>query len=137
MTGHEPAENFARFDFGLSQEQEAHAASLYRDAIIIDLLFQGPCGYRSFTADMEAEVEQVWESSHDLDKAQVFCTRLPIRRALDGGGLEEFRTCWDESGITGGNRQFMLSSPEAMAASTRLSSTTCHGSLRRSRPAIS
>ena len=117
MTAHEPAENFASFDFGLSPEQEARAANLHRDAIVIDLLFQGPCGYRSFTADMEAEVEQVWESSQDLDKAQVFCTRLPIRRALEGGGLEEFRTCWDESGITGGNRQFMLSSPEAMAAS--------------------
>lgn len=41
-------ETFGAYDFGLSEEQEARARRLHAESIIIDTLFQGPCGYRSF-----------------------------------------------------------------------------------------
>jgi membrane dipeptidase len=35
---------FGDYDFGLTDEQEERAARLHHESIIIDTLFQGPCG---------------------------------------------------------------------------------------------
>src|SRR5688572_20914787 len=45
---------FGDYDFGLTQEQEERAKRMHAESIIIDTLFQGPCGYRSFTDEMLA-----------------------------------------------------------------------------------
>ncbi len=107
------------FDFGLTAAQEERAARLMAESVVIDLLFQGPVGYRSFTPAMEAEVEAFWTRTHDLGGTLTFARALPVRKALVGES-PDFQTCWEGSGITAGNRQFVLDSPAAMAASFAL-----------------
>jgi membrane dipeptidase len=97
-------DQFATFDFGLSAEQEERAAQLHRESIIIDMLFQGPCGYRSFTPEMEAELQAEYEKDHNHLEVLFSATFTPPRLAARGE-CPDFKTCWDESGITAGNRQ--------------------------------
>lgn len=96
-------ERFGVFDFGLSAEQETRAARLHQDSIIVDMLFQGPCGYRSFTPAILEIAKQ--SARDDTPLEQYFATVFaPVRAALRGD-FPEFRECWEQSGITGGNRQ--------------------------------
>jgi len=94
-------ERFGVYDFGLSPAEEQRAARLHRESLIIDTLFQGPCGYRSFTAEMLAQSRRPGASPVDQYFATVFA---PIRAAL-AGNSNSFRECWEQSGITAGNRQ--------------------------------
>lgn len=100
---------FADFNFGLSAAQEERAAGLHRDSIIVDMLFQGPCGYRSFTPPVLDLVRQLPPSASPTERyfAAVFA---PIRAALQGRS-DDFRDCWEKSGITAGNRQVGFGAP--------------------------
>ncbi len=103
MSRSSPTEQFGQYDFGLSSEQEQRAARLQRESIIIDMLFQGPCGYRSFTAEMLAQLRQ--SAARLTPVEQYFATVFaPIRAALSGKS-DSFRECWEQSGIVAGNRQ--------------------------------
>jgi membrane dipeptidase len=107
------AETFADFDFGLSDEQEARAARLHAETIVIDMLFQGPVGYLSYGEQLQADVERR-RAEQGLtmpgnDGASLYpwvCIAQdePVRAALRGD--ETFRTCWEQSGVVGGNRMF-------------------------------
>ncbi len=97
-------ERFGNYDFGLTPEQEERAARLHRESIIIDTLFQGPCGYRSFTEEMEAELRADYEKHKDPARGLWDAVLMPIRRAIDGE-FPDFERCWRDSGITAGNRQ--------------------------------
>jgi membrane dipeptidase len=107
------AERFGVFDFGLTAEQEERAARLHAQSVIIDILFQGPCGYRAFSGRLGDEVLGAWEAAPDPEMALRDTAALPVRHALDGR-LDDFRSCWEESGITGGNRQFSLDPGELL-----------------------
>ncbi len=96
-------QRFGVYDFGLSTAEEQRAAGLQRDSIIIDMLFQGPCGYRSFTEDMLAQLRK--DAARLTPEEQYFAAVFaPIRAALVGKS-DNFRECWEQSGITAGNRQ--------------------------------
>src|SRR5258708_23416180 len=95
-------EEFGVFDFGLDAEQEQRAAHLHAQSVIVDILFQGPCGYRAFAGDLGAEASRIWDSAPGPEMALRDTGPLAIRRALEGR-LDDFRRCWEESGITGGN----------------------------------
>ena len=95
---------FGQFDFGLTDEQEKRAASLHAESTIVDMLFQGPCGYRSFDDAMTRELEDAWSTDRDLVRGWNRVIDLPVRRALDGAS-SEFETCWKASGITAGTRE--------------------------------
>lgn len=97
-------EQFGNYDFGLTAEQEERAARLHRESIIIDTLFQGPCGYRSFTEEMEAELRADFEKHHNPAKSLWDAVQMPIRGAISGE-FPDFEHCWRDSGITAGNRQ--------------------------------
>lgn len=107
-----PDERFGNFDFGLSPEQEEHAARLHRDSVIIDLLFQGPCGRRAFCGEREKIYEEAWAGAANPEAALTATTIIANDLAL-AGRLPEFRQHWEASGITGGNRQFTMD-PAAM-----------------------
>lgn len=103
----EPIEGeFGVFQFGLSDEAEARARALHADSIVIDMLFQGPCGYRSF--DKLPPFKRTGDPVADLFAVEY----MPERMAVDGE-FSEFRDCWVRSGITGGNRQAGFSAPYA------------------------
>ncbi|HUG15360.1 MAG TPA: membrane dipeptidase [Thermomicrobiales bacterium] len=95
---------FGDYDFGLTDEQEERAATLHRESIIIDTLFQGPCGYRSFTDEMVEELKDGFEKHRSAERGLWDAVRMPIRGAIKGE-FPDFKDCWDESGITAGNRQ--------------------------------
>jgi membrane dipeptidase len=105
MTEEVRDETFGVYDFGLSVEAEARAARLHEESIVVDMLFQGPCGYRSFTESLLADIEKA-AGYTPLERytAGVFA---PVRAALSGE-FDEFRLCWERSGITAGNRQIGL-----------------------------
>jgi len=100
----ETAERFGTFDFGLSAEQEERARRLHAEAIVIDTLFQGPCGRRSFTAEMVAEVEADYERHRHPERGLFYAVQMPVRRAIRGE-FPDFEACWRAAGITAGNRQ--------------------------------
>lgn len=99
---------FGSYDFRLCAAEEARAARLHRDSIIIDTLFQGPCGYRSFTPAVLAHMRELPAAGPTEQYfAAVFA---PVRAALHGHS-SEFRECWQRSGITAGNRQVGFGAP--------------------------
>ncbi|MFI6786615.1 dipeptidase [Nonomuraea sp. NPDC050383] len=101
-------EQFGTFDFGLDQAQEERAARLHRECVIVDALFQGPVGYRVFDEEMNKDLRARYEKTHDMLGAFADGLEAPIRRAI-AGRMDEVRQCWDDSGITCGNRQVELS----------------------------
>lgn len=55
------AEEFGIYDFGLSSEDEARAQRLHRESVVIDMLFQGPCGYRTYASlEGKAPTGELW-----------------------------------------------------------------------------
>jgi len=94
---------FAGYDFGLSVSQEERAQRLHHEAIIIDLMFQGPCGYRSINDDMLADARKTWSDTRD---AMTFVSALVRITELAGDGhLPDYDTIWRESGLTASNLQ--------------------------------
>lgn len=97
-------EVFGNFDFGLTQEQEEHARKLHDNSIIIDTLFFGPCGSRSFTEEMIDSLKNEFDQHRNAFRSLGSSLMLPVRLAIKGE-LPEFKECWDASGITAGNAQ--------------------------------
>ncbi|HEX2038668.1 MAG TPA: membrane dipeptidase [Acidimicrobiales bacterium] len=91
-------ELFGRFDFGLSEAEEARAARLHADSIIIDTLFQGPVGHRAFTDDMVKEL-QADPANDDPVDAWVNAVALVNQRAR-AGELEGYEEIWRQTGLT-------------------------------------
>lgn len=106
--------SYATFDFGLTQEQEERAARLHRESIVIDVLFQGPIGYASYSDQLLKELDSDWEEHRNPGRNYGLGVTLPIRKAL-AGEFEEFEKVWRDSGITAGNRQAGLEPGEAMS----------------------
>ena len=102
------AEVFGIYDFGLSTEDEARAQRLHRESVVIDMLFQGPCGYRTY-ASLEGKAPR-----GDFWGDYLASNQLPVRRALTGG-CDDFYDCWAGSGITAGNRQVVMDDPGMFA----------------------
>lgn len=96
------ADRFGEFDFGLTSADEARARELHEHSIVVDMLFQGPCGRRSYGP---ALVEQLAALGLEADAACDASQEAPIRRALAGSDDGEFERCWRQSGVTAGNRQ--------------------------------
>lgn len=110
---HKPVEAFGTFEFGLSPDQEIRASRLHNEAVIVDMLFQGPCSYLSFDAELLRKIDR---RRNELGLARPaegnaatvepwvrVAYDMMLRRALRGD--ETYRRCWEESGVVGGNRQ--------------------------------
>ena len=97
-------EVFGTYDFDLVEAQEARARRLHEESIIIDTLFQGPCGYRSFTDAMVGQLEGEYERHRNAQRGLMSALKMPVRAAVRGES-DEFERCWRASGLTAGNRQ--------------------------------
>jgi membrane dipeptidase len=101
--------DFGVFDFGLAQDQEDRARKLHADAVIVDMLFQGPCSDLAFDEELMALVGQRRKDMRFAPGTNdwVLAAReAPIRAALTGD--ERLRTHWEQSGVVGGNRQLSI-----------------------------
>jgi membrane dipeptidase len=108
-------EQFGVYDFGLTDEQEERARRLHADSLVCDMLFQGPCGYRSFTPEMDAELEEEYKK-HGSDLQYVFSAMGKTTKAALRDECPDFELCWDESGLAGANRQAPVTFNEKTAA---------------------
>lgn len=95
---------FGNFDFGLTEPEEARARRLHDEAIIVDTLFQGPCGYRSFSEEMVSGLKEEYARHRNAQKSVLDAWALHCRLMLSGES-SELRTVWEASGVTGASRQ--------------------------------
>jgi len=100
-------DTFGTYDFGLTADQEERAARLHAQSIVIDMLFQGPVGYRAYAGEVLAAVEAK-RAAGSPGEAYAAAASAPIRAGM-AGTFKEFQETWEASGITGGNRQAGLS----------------------------
>jgi len=100
-------EVFGSFDFGLSAEEEARARRLHDSALVVDMMFLGPCGHRCFSPEMVAELQEEWETNMEGWTAWTSAHLQPIQRALRGDN-PELEAHWRASGIDAGNREIAL-----------------------------
>jgi membrane dipeptidase len=97
---------FGCCELGLSAAEETRAARLHRESIIVDLMFQGPCGYRSLGGDLLAAERRRWEESGSGD---VFVASIQRIVALAAEGrLPDYERIWRESGLTATNLQIIM-----------------------------
>jgi membrane dipeptidase len=94
---------FGTHDFGLSPADEDRARQLHGESTIVDLIWWGPVGYRSYPEECDAELRAAYER----DPASVgsliwLAQRLPGRLAV-AGRFPGFRELWDSSGVTAGH----------------------------------
>ena len=104
----------APFDFGLSEADESRAERLHSDAIVIDLLYQGPLGASAFTPQMDELIRNHWDATHDLMDTFFKAVEMPVNLAVHGE-LDSFRQSWLESGVTCGTREVELSDMNRLA----------------------
>jgi membrane dipeptidase len=110
-------ETFGDFDFRLSESDEQRAAALHETSVIVDLLCQGPCGYRSFTSAMEDEIREYLSGANDMEDATRFVRELPIRHAFRTAEDRTIVDCWRASGVTAGSLECPFVSLPAMLKS--------------------
>jgi membrane dipeptidase len=107
---------FGCYEMGLSQGEERRAALLHSESIVIDMLLQGPCTYRSFTPQMEKKIDQVYQTTRDPNEAFYYGVNLTERLAVQGQ-FPDFKVCWDESGLSAGCRQVEMGTWQNMIGS--------------------
>ena len=89
----------AAFDFGLTAEQEARARSLHTDSVIVDMVFQSPCGYESYTPEMDETLRRAWERSGSPAEVMALARGIFQTEAM-AGRFDGFREAWQASGVT-------------------------------------
>ncbi|MAP03917.1 MAG: hypothetical protein CME48_02905 [Halieaceae bacterium] len=96
-------EMFGVFDFGLTSDEEARAAQLHKDCTVVDLMFQGPTGYRSLGGGLLAKSQAAWQAD---PSPEVFIGALQevIELAM-GGKLPDYMDVWRRSGLQVTNLQ--------------------------------
>lgn len=106
-------EKFGDYDFGLTAEQESRATKLHQDSIVVDMLFQGPLGYRHYTEERIEATKAEFEKNKRYE--EVFWTEpVDSIRLAAAGKLPEYKQVWDESGITAANRDLRVTDPLQM-----------------------
>jgi len=91
-----------RYDFGLTERDEARALRLHRESLVIDMLFWGPVGPDSYPDELVAGLQASYDRHRDLDVAWMEAYRAPGRLAARGG-LPAYRDLWDATGVTCGH----------------------------------
>lgn len=97
-------DSFGGYDFGLDAVQEERASRLHRETLIIDTMFQGPCGYRSFSEEATSELAALRQEEPELITTFAAALYRPIREAV-AGNSKELEETWAGSGVTGANRE--------------------------------
>jgi membrane dipeptidase len=107
---------FGRYEFGLPEEQEARAARLHAESVIIDLLWWGPVTYRSYTAAMEERLKEMHAQHLSAGQSVWDSFYLPGRLAV-AGQFPQYEAAWRASGLTGGHYPMRIGTPEVLLTS--------------------
>lgn len=106
---------FGAFPLDLTDEQEARAARLHREAIVIDLLYWGPASHSAYTPAMEAELRSSYANHRSTMTSIMEALHQPHRRAL-AGSMPELRDIWEASGVTAGSLQLPVGDARELLA---------------------
>ena len=90
-----------RYPFGLSEAQEARAATLHRESVIFDAMFQGAGGMNIYDHYDPALLAEYLDPSLTGWAAIGQAGNLPFKLALEGKS-DLIKTWWDASGVTVG-----------------------------------
>ncbi len=104
---------FADYDYQLSAAEEERARRLHDDSVIVDAIWWGPITYLSFTEVMGAELRRFYSEKPDVNSLIDYARRLPGRLAA-AGRLPDYRTVWDETGITAGHFAVQVGDPHLL-----------------------
>lgn len=106
--------DYQPFELGLSDSDERRADALHKNSLIIDALYQGPIGPRSFSEPLLEFMSQTDHGNPGSIEDYFKLRAYPLRLAADERNREaEVR--WRMSGLTGGNREVEFSSYEMFA----------------------
>jgi membrane dipeptidase len=104
-------ENYGKYPFPLTPEQEERATRLHEQATIVDLLYWGPVGPDGYPEDMERALHSELDKYHNPLRTGITALRLPVQPAIDGKANEYF-DWWKQSGVTAGTRSVELATAE-------------------------
>lgn len=107
--------DFGTYEFGLSAQEEARAAALHDESIVVDMLFQGPTSYHSFTDDMVKQLETSYDEHRDAFRLFGESVSSPLLLALSGEF--PYRELWDLSGVTAGTFETITGPDDSALAS--------------------
>ena len=105
-----PQAEYTPFAYGLSDEQEARAMRLHHDAVIIDMLWQGPISTLNYPDWLAARFEGASGPAMRTVSGAIVAPVVASAR----GACPEFKEAWLASGVTGGNRQLVPQPAEAL-----------------------
>jgi membrane dipeptidase len=105
------------FKFDLTNEEEERALLLHENSIIIDMLFQGPLSPSAIPEEISNNLKDRCEPFKDDMMTYSGMSSKLISRMSVNDEIPEFKDEWYQSGITAGNRQLNLSSPESIIMS--------------------
>ena len=89
----------AVFDFGLTPDQEARAGRLHSESTIVDMVFQSPCGYESYTPEMDRTLREAWERDRSAARVMALARSILQTEAM-AGRFDTFGEAWQASGVT-------------------------------------
>ncbi len=107
---------FGRYYFGLSEAQEARAARLHAESIVMDMLWWGPVTYRSFTPAMEEQLKDLY-ARHQSPGQAVWDSFYLAGRLAVAGQFPEYEEAWRASGLTGGHYPLRVGTPDVLLTS--------------------
>ncbi len=106
-------QEFGTYPFGLTDAEEDRARRLHADSTIVDLIWWGPVGYRSYTSAMDAELRTAYDHRPDIRSLISLAQRLPGRHAVSGR-FPEFRSVWNATGVTAGHYDIQVGDPRLL-----------------------
>ncbi|WP_066068981.1 dipeptidase [Neobacillus soli] len=109
--------NEGLFPFNLTKAEEERARVLHEDSIIIDLLFQGPLSPRVIPENVSSKLKELCDPYKDDPIVYSGMPSKLLRQMVARGELAAFKEEWYQSGITAGNRELELTSPESIIIS--------------------
>lgn len=110
---------FGRFDFGLTEKQEARAAQLHQRATIVDMVHQGAGNDALFRRPEFADARNALLApfEHPLDFMSA-----ALRASFEVDGGRALQSLWDASGVTAGMVYIDIGGPDAAGPGARYGS---------------
>ncbi|MHB8339782.1 MAG: dipeptidase [Mycobacteriales bacterium] len=108
---------FGRYAFGLTAEQEARAARLHADSLIIDMMYWGPVSQDMYPPALNDRLRQQYKRFEGPHRDLQFLFHVLVAPGDEevAGRAPVYRQAWDASGVTAGSLNVQTASPEIMA----------------------
>ncbi|HEX9888964.1 MAG TPA: membrane dipeptidase [Nitriliruptorales bacterium] len=110
------SEVFARYDFGLDEDQEERARKLHERSVVVDALHQGPLGYRDYPQAMVEQAQEAYAEHGEYRRAMDELGRALQDRERETQGAAS-RERLAQAGLTGITREVFFFDARAALSS--------------------